>query len=83
MSFHLHPHTLEKSFLIPNLGEGGPRQEQREDVGRVEADEAAGVGSGLCLGLGAAQAEAEEARGGQQRKLRIKVSLRVRLRPEF
>ena len=46
---------------FPNLGEGSPGEQQREDVGRVEADEAACVGPGLGLGL--RLGEAEQTRG--------------------
>ena len=52
-----------------NLGEGCPGEEEREDVGRVEADEAAGVGPGLGLRPGEREAEAEETRGQQEGKL--------------
>ena len=48
---------------FPNLGEGSPGEQQREDVGRVEADEAACVGPGLGLGLRLGEAEAEQTRG--------------------
>lgn len=46
-------------IYFTNLGEGSPGEEQREDVGRVEADEAACVGPGLGLGLRLREAEAE------------------------
>ena len=52
---------------MTNLGEGCSGQEQGKDVGRVEADEAAGIGSGVTLWVGKseAEAEAEETRGRQ------------------
>ena len=59
--------------MTTNLCEGCPCEQEREDVGRVEADEAAGVGSGLRLGLwpGEGEADAQQTRGRQQKKLRI------------
>ena len=54
-----------------NLGEGSSGEKQREDVGRVETDEAARVGPGLSLGLRLGETETEQTRGRQENKLRM------------
>ena len=63
-----------------NLGEGSSCEKQREDVGRVEADEAACVGPGLSLGLRLGEAETEQPRGRQENKLRMNKDCRKGLR---